>query len=81
VSDKEELGLAEGGRYSVTVEKGEDSEGIFAGYAMLGNESAIVMRLSNGTTRMIPTARIVHIDLVDSAGRRKDEKKPELYYG
>ena len=75
------LGLTEGGRYSVAIEKGPDTEGMFKGYAMLGTESAIVLEMCNGKTRIIPISRIVHIDLLVTAGRKKDEKKPELYYG
>jgi len=80
VSEKE-LGLEEGGMYSVAIEKGQDSEGTFKGYAMLGNESAIVMQMHNGKTRIIPIARIVHIDLLVTAERTKDGKRSELYYG
>jgi len=76
-----ELGLTEGGRYSVAIEKGPDSEGIFKGYALLGTESAIVLQMHNGKTRIIPVARIVHIDLLVTSDRKKDEKKPESYYG
>jgi len=82
VSDKEELGLAEGGRYSVTTEKDPRSRGIFKGYAMLGSESAIVLEMPGGRTRMIPISRIIHIDLLGPADRRKEEKRPEsAYYG
>jgi len=80
VSDKEDLGLAEGGRYSVTAEKDTVSEGTFIGYAMLGSESAIVLRLKGGTVRMIPIAKIIQIDLLGSADRRKEEKRQESAY-
>ena len=76
----EELGLTEGNRYSVTTEKNV-SEGTFKGYAMLGNESAMVMQLSDGTMRIIVISKVVHIDLLVTAERRKEEKKSELYYG
>ncbi|MDR0198836.1 MAG: hypothetical protein LBI08_03735 [Methanomassiliicoccaceae archaeon] len=78
---EKELGLAEGARYSVTAEKDTVSEGIFKGYAMIGNESAIVLELPEGATRIIPVARIVHIDLLGAADRKKDGKRPEPYYG
>jgi len=82
VSEKE-IGLVEGWRYSVTTEKDPRSKGIFKGYAMLGSESAIVLQLSEGVTRLIPITRIVHIDLVSHGERKKaEEKKPEsVYYG
>ena len=65
----------------MAIEKGPDSEGIFKGYALLGTESAIVLQMHNGKTRIIPVARIVHIDLLVTSDRKKDEKKPEPYYG
>jgi len=78
VSDNE-LGLVEGWRYSVTTEKEPRSKGIFRGYAMIGSESAIVLQIA-GTTRLIPVARVIHIDLLDQ-GERKKTERPESYYG
>ena len=80
---EKDIGLVEGWRYSVTTEKDPRSKGVFKGYAMLGSESAIVLQMSEGVTRMIPITRIVHIDLVASGERKKtEEKKPEsAYYG
>jgi hypothetical protein len=79
VSD--DLGLIEGWRYSITTEKDPRSKGIFKGYAMIGNESSIVMQLSGGVTRYIPIARVIHIDLLGSAEiKRTEEKKPESAY-
>jgi hypothetical protein len=80
VSD-DELGLTEGSRYSVATEKGQESEGVFKGYAMIGNESAIVLHMLNGKMRIIPIAKISHIDLLVTAVPKKDEKKSDLYYG
>jgi len=82
VSDKEELGMVEGWTYSVTTEKEPRSKGVFKGYAMLGSESAIVIQLAGGATRLIPISRIVFIDLIGSADGKKEEKRPEsAYYG
>jgi hypothetical protein len=78
-----ELGLTEGCRYSVVTDKNTRSRGMFKGYAMLGTESAIVLQISEGTTRIIPIASIIYIDLIGSGERkRQDDKKQEsVYYG
>jgi len=83
VSEKNELGLTEGWKYSVAIDKGPVSDGTFRGYTMLGTESAIVMQMSEGTTRIIPAASIIYIDLIESGERKPtNEKKPEsVYYG
>ena len=75
--------MVEGWRYSVVTDKDSRSKGAFKGYAMLGSESAIVLQLSDGMTRLIPINSVVYIDLIESGERRKaEEKKPEsAYYG
>jgi hypothetical protein len=75
-----DLGLREGGRYSVATEKGTGSKGVFMGYTMIGNESAIVLRLSDGVTRIIPVMKIAYIDVIEDTDRKKEER-PEMYYG
>jgi len=80
VSDGD-TGLTEGWRYSVATDKDTRSEGVFKGYAMLGTESAVVLQMSGGTTRIIPVAGIVFIDLIESGERkRSDDKRPESGY-
>jgi len=76
-------GLTEGWRYSVVAGKDSVSEGVFGGYTMLGSESAVILRMSDGVIRMIPVASIVYIDLIESGERRRpDDKRPEsVYYG
>ena len=74
----DEPGLTEGGRYSVKT-KDTVSEGVFTGYAMIGTESAVMIRLDDGRTRMIPAVMIYHIDIIGTA-ERKEEKK-QAYYG
>jgi len=82
MSDKEEFGLVEGWRYAVTTDKDPKSKGEFKGYVMIGSESAIVLQMSEGITRMIPVTRIVHIDSLGSGERRKIERNQEsVYYG
>ena len=83
MSEKNELGLTEGWKYSVIMDKGPVSDGTFKGYTMLGTESAIIIQMPEGTVRTIPVASIVYIDLVESGERkRQDEKRPEsVYYG
>ena len=78
-----EIGLTEGGRYSVVIDKDIRSEGTFKGYAMLGSESAVVLQMSDGVIRTIPVASITYIDLIGSVERkRSDDKRPEsVYYG
>jgi len=83
LSDKEEFGLIEGLRYTVTTDKDPKSKGEFKGYVMIGSESAIVLQMSENVIRMIPVTRVVHVDYSGSGERRKsEEKKPESgYYG
>jgi ribosomal protein L2 len=52
---------------------------MFMGYVMIGTESAVVIRLTDGRTRMIPVTGIAHIDVIGTA-ERKEEKK-QAYYG
>jgi hypothetical protein len=83
MSEKEELGLTEGWTYSVVTDKDHTSKGTFKGYAMLGTESAVVLQMAEGTTRIIPIASIVYIDVSGTCERkRSDDKRPEsVYYG
>jgi len=80
---KNDLGMVEGWRYSVTTEKDSRSKGVFRGYAMLGSESAIVLQMTEGVTRLIPISRVIYIDLLEAGERgKKEEKKLEsVYYG
>lgn len=80
---KSDLGMVEGWRYSVTTEKDSRSKGVFRGYAMLGSESAIVLQMTEGVTRLIPISRVIYIDLLEAGEKKKkDESKPEpAYYG
>jgi hypothetical protein len=83
VSDKEAFALTEGERYNVTTEKDQRSKGVFKGYAMIGNEPALVIQLPGGVTRFILIARILHIDLIGPGEQKKaEDKRPESgYYG
>ena len=75
--------MTEGWRYSVATDKDTRSEGMFKGYAMLGTESAIVLQMNEGVTRIIPMASIVFIDLIGSGDRKRteDKKQESVYYG
>ena len=83
MSEKGELGLTEGWRYSVVIDNGPVSDGTFKGYTMLGTESAIIIQTSEGATRIIPVASVIYIDLTGSGESKPiSEKKPEsAYYG
>ena len=79
---KDYLSMIEGWAYAVTVGK-DKMEGRFKGYAMIGSESALVIRLSDGVTRFIPIASIKFIDLLRSCVEEKEEEKKseQAYYG
>ena len=73
--------LREGSTCSVFTDKDDVSEGTFTGYVMLGTESAIVIKMDK-STRIIPMASIIYIDLKGSPEiKGPDGKTDSVYYG
>ena len=78
----ENLEIKVGSKYLVKIADEDDTIGHFAGYAMLGSESALVFRMDGDKIRYIPAGQIVIMDLLEAAD--EEEKKPktaELLYG
>ena len=80
MSDNFEIKI--GSKYLIKIADQEDTIGHFAGYAMLGSESALVFRMDGDRIRYVPAGQIILMDLLEAAD--KEEKKPktaELLYG
>ena len=73
--------LTVGSKYKVKLPEEEDIFGRFAGYTMIGTESAIVITMDGDRMRFIPVAQIVYIDLLESAECAERKERPERLYG
>ncbi|MGE4275363.1 MAG: hypothetical protein AB7E27_04785 [Candidatus Methanomethylophilaceae archaeon] len=87
--DELEIRVTAGWRYLVHSqgegEKGLDSIGSFLGYTSLGQDTAMVMDIEaqDGTSRqrIIPTASILYVELLERRPLTDVEKKDEVYFG
>ena len=75
------LELVRGSRYNVRFGKTEETTGVFKGYSMIGNETAVVID-SGGTAQFIMAGHIISITLLESGSPEKARKDdPGVYYG
>ena len=71
-----------GSKYLIRSAEDEDTIGVFAGYSMIGSESALVIRMDGGKIRFFMTSQITFMDLLESSGDdERSKKKPEPFYG
>ncbi len=76
---QESYELTAGSQYDVTVPEEEPIRGCFAGYTMIGTESAIVLKMDGDKIRFIPVAQILYIDLIEAAKPERKERPEHLY--
>ena len=78
---QESYELTVGSMYSVNLPEDVTIRGSFAGYAMIGTESAIVLKVNGDENkiRFIPVAQIVYIDLIQAAKPERKERPEHLY--
>ena len=75
--------ITEGSRYRVNHGDEELTEGVFKGFSVIGNDTAMVFQLSDGTLRFISATQIIYMDLLESAPVESVPKKTEpgsVYY-
>ena len=70
-----------GSKYLIRTSEDDDTIGIFEGYAMLGSESAVVIRMEGDRLRFVPTSQISFMDLLESAAEPEKKEEPEHLYG
>ena len=76
---QESYELTVGSMYSVNLPEDVTIRGSFAGYAMIGTESAIVLKMDGDKIRFIPVAQILYIDLIEAAKPERKERPEHLY--
>ncbi len=76
---QESYELTAGSQYEVYIPEEDPICGRFAGYCMIGTESAIVMNMDGGKLRFIPVAQILYIDLLEAAKPERKERPEHLY--
>ena len=76
---QESYELTVGSRYDVHLPEDEIVHGLFAGYCMIGTESAIVMNMNGDKLRFIPVAQILYMDLIEAAKPERKERPEQLY--
>ena len=75
---QESYELTVGSKYEVVLSEEETVQGHFAGYCMIGTESAIVIT-RGARLRFIPVAQILYIDLIEAAKPERKERPEHLY--
>ncbi|MBQ3737347.1 MAG: hypothetical protein II855_10545 [Candidatus Methanomethylophilaceae archaeon] len=74
--------LETGSKYLIRTAEDDDTIGRFAGYTMIGTESAIVVRMEGDKIRFIPVTQISYMDLLESCGEPEQKSsQPEHLYG
>ena len=76
--------ITEGSKYRVNHGDEELTEGVFKGFSVIGNDTAMVFQLEDGTLRFINSSQIIFLDLLESAPVESAPKKSEpdsVYYG
>ena len=76
---QESYELTAGSQYEVTIAEEDPIRGCFVGYAMIGTESAIVLKMDGDKIRFIPVAQILYIDLIEAAKPERKERPEHLY--
>lgn len=81
MSDKD-LEITKGWKYLVKMIDNGTAVGAFAGYSMIGSESAIVLEMDDKKLRFIPSTQIAYLDLLESKEKKDASKKgSDVYYG
>ena len=71
-----------GAKYLIRSAEDEDTIGVFSGYAIIGSESALVIRMDGGKIRFCMVSQITYMDLLEtSAEDERSKKRPEPFYG
>lgn len=72
-----------GSKYLIRTAEEDDTVGVFMGYAMIGSESALVVRINGEQIRFIPVAQIMYMDLLESSEESvpKTKVQTEHLYG
>ena len=70
-----------GSKYLIRTSEDDDTIGRFAGYTMIGTESALVIRMDGDRIRFIPATQISYMDLLESAEEPEHRPQPEHLYG
>ncbi|MDD7423836.1 MAG: hypothetical protein PUK31_02375 [Candidatus Methanomethylophilaceae archaeon] len=71
-----------GAKYLIRSAEDEDTIGVFSGYAIIGSESALVIRMDGGKIRFFMVSQITYMDLLEtSAEDERSKKRPEPFYG
>ena len=71
-----------GAKYLIRSAEDEDTIGVFSGYAIIGSESALVIRMDGGKIRFFMVSQITYMDLLEtSAEDERSQKRPEPFYG
>ncbi|MGN1044349.1 MAG: hypothetical protein ACI4Q9_00110 [Candidatus Methanomethylophilaceae archaeon] len=74
--------LTIGAKYLIRSAEEEDTIGVFSGYAIIGSESALVIRMDGGKIRFFMVSQITYMDLLESsAEEERSKKRPEPFYG
>ena len=76
--------ITEGSKYRVNHGDEELTEGVFKGFSVIGNDTAMVFQLEDGTLRFINSSQIIFLDLLESAPVESAPKESEpgsVYYG
>lgn len=76
--------ITEGSKYRVNHGDEELTEGVFKGFSVMGNDTAMVFALDDGTLRFINSSQIIFLDLLESVSVESAPKKSEpgsVYYG
>ena len=84
-----------GAKYLIRSAEDEDTIGVFSGYAIIGSESALVIRMDGGKgsaggtrylhgrkIRFLMVSQITYMDLLETpAEDERSKKRPEPFYG
>ena len=71
-----------GAKYLIRSAEDEDTIGVFSGYAIIGSESALVIRMDGGKIRFFMVSQITYMDLLEtSAEDERSKKRLEPFYG
>ena len=76
--------ITEGSKYRVNHGDEELTEGVFKGFSVIGNDTAMVFERADGTLRFINSSQIIFLDLLEAAPVEAAPRKSEpgsVYYG
>lgn len=59
--------ISKGSKCLVRTGEEEDAVGLFAGYVMMGSDTAMVLRMDGDRLRYIPVAQISYVDVLEAA--------------